>query len=390
MKNPDDEGVSSHTGRVRGAIRPGPDRERLPRPVRRGGRREHRLIQRQSSRRLHEPHETRHPDRGSEDPKRVGTNRMGAARDSNVLRPPVSIIRSGFFARQQRLPLGREIFYNQAMQRLSLLRQEVVGSADPKQAKALARFFKTGIGEYGERDVFLGLTVPQARVIAQRYGDLGFADIARLLRSKFHEERLIALLILVEQFGREDEKTQEKIFHFYLGHTAFVNNWDLVDLSAPKIVGAFLLQGTSRRGSKNMATRRSRKILWKLVASKNLWERRISIVATMSFVRVGQFADTLALCEKLLYDTHDLIHKAVGWMLREVGKKDVSTLERFLKKNAARMPRTMLRYAIERFPEAVRRKYLEIVRFDRDPSTRSLRRLGYGGQVGMTKRSGST
>lgn len=228
-----------------------------------------------------------------------------------------------------------------------LLQRESTRHGDPKRAKALARFFKTGIGEYGHGDVFAGIIVPQARKIAKRYGELALVDITRLLRSKIHEQRLIALLILVRQFERGDEKTRKKIFTYYLKHTRYVNNWDLVDLSAPKIVGAYLL-----------AVKVSAGVLERLASSKNLWERRIAIVATMSFIRAGRFAPTLALSKKLLYDTEDLIHKAVGWMLREVGKRNRKTLERFLEKNARTMPRTMLRYALERFGKRKRRKFL--------------------------------
>jgi len=174
---------------------------------------------------------------------------------------------------------------------------------------------------------------------------LELRDIIKLLRTDVHEQRLIALLILVDQFERGDEMKKKKIFELYLKNTAYINNWDLVDLTAPKIVGAYLLN-------------RPRMILYKLVQSKMLWERRIAVLATSAFIRVGQFDDILLLAEKLLADKHDLMHKAVGWMLREVGKRDEKTLEAFLEKFSKRMPRTMLRYSIEKFPEEKRKRIL--------------------------------
>jgi len=209
------------------------------------------------------------------------------------------------------------------------------------------RFFKMGKGAYGEGDVFLGIKMPQARALAQRYADkLPFSDITELLQSPYHEERLIALLLLVHLFKTGNLVQQKKIFTFYLTHTASINNWDLVDLSAHKIVGRYL--------EKN-----PRKILYTLARSHNLWERRIAIIATAHFISQNDFAETLAIAHLLLTDTHDLIHKAVGWMLREVGKKSIHTEETFLKKYYMQMPRTMLRYAIEKFPEEKRQRYLK-------------------------------
>jgi len=220
------------------------------------------------------------------------------------------------------------------------LREELEKFASPKKAKVYQRFFKTGVGEYGEGDVFLGLTVPQSRTIAIKYRGLEFVDIRILLQSKMHEERLIALLILVYRFNQKDKKENKekrRIFDFYLAHTKYINNWDLVDLSADKIVGQYLLD-------------KSKDILFRLARSKNLWERRISIVATYKFIKDGRYQETLTISKMLLNDQHDLIHKAVGWMLREVGKNcSQEVLEKFLKKNYQKMPRTMLRYAIERF-----------------------------------------
>jgi len=245
------------------------------------------------------------------------------------------------------------------------LRQELKSKANPKKAKLLQRYFKTGKGEYGEGDIFLGIAVPEIRKIAKKYKDLGFSaqsgsasggkDLRELLKSKIHEERLLALLILVEQFQRamleHSTSARDKIFNFYLKNTKYINNWDLVDLSAPKIVGEYLLRSASINGST--------RILYKLAKSKNLWERRIAILATYAFIRKNQFAEILKISEMVLKDKEDLIHKAVGWMLREVGKRSQTTLEKFLKKHASKMPRIMLRYAIEKFPEEKRTGWLK-------------------------------
>ena len=217
--------------------------------------------------------------------------------------------------------------------------------ASKEKAKLLQGFFKTGPGQYGEGDIFLGVMVPNIRLTVKEFADAPIAEVLKLLRSFFHEERLLALLLLVRKFEKGDEVVRKRIYTHYLKNTKYINNWDLVDLSAPKIVGPWL-------------DGRSRSLLYRFARSKYIWERRIAILATFPFIRKGDFADALALSETLLADDHDLMHKAVGWMLREVGKKDVVVLEGFLRKNYDHMPRTALRYAIERFPEAKRKKYL--------------------------------
>ncbi len=218
--------------------------------------------------------------------------------------------------------------------------------ADPAHAKLLARYFKTGPGEYGEGDVFLGLRVPPIRRVARECRALPPEDIERLLASRFHEERMLALFVMALQAGKADEAGRERLYRLYLANTRRINNWDLVDCSAPHVVGRHL--STRDRGP-----------LYELAASPSLWERRVAIIATMWFIREGDFADTLAIARRLLADREDLIHKAVGWMLREVGKRDLAAEERFLGEHAPAMPRTMLRYAIERFPEAKRQRYLK-------------------------------
>lgn len=207
-------------------------------------------------------------------------------------------------------------------------------------------FFKTSKGEYGEGDVFAGIKVPEQRQIAKAFFNLGYPAIKRLLSSKIHEERLIALLILVHNFEKRGDAEQEKIFNFYIKNRKGVNNWDLVDLSAPKIVGSYLIN-------------RDKKILYKFASSENLWERRISIISTYTFIKSNSYYHTLKISDILLNDKHDLIHKAVGWMLREIGKKDLAVEQNFLRSRYKRMPRTMLRYAIEKFPASKRKKYLE-------------------------------
>ena len=225
---------------------------------------------------------------------------------------------------------------------------------NPKKAEILQRFFKTGKGDYGEGDIFLGVMVPESRKIAQEFESLSLNDINVLLKSKIHEKRLIGLLILVKKFREarivENKNDMGKIYDFYLKSASqgFVNNWDLVDLTAPNIVGNFLLDKKNNRS-----------ILYKLVCSDSLWERRISIIATFEFIRNNDFDDCLRISKILLQDKHDLIHKAVGWMLRELGKRDRFVLEKFLKKHYKQMPRTMLRYSIERFEESKRQKYLK-------------------------------
>jgi 3-methyladenine DNA glycosylase AlkD len=217
---------------------------------------------------------------------------------------------------------------------------------DPEKAKILQKFFKTGPGEYGEGDVFLGITVPRLRTVSKECDGLAMGEVEDLLHSPIHEERLLALLTLIRKYEREDEGEKEKIYTLYLRSTRWINNWDLVDLSAPNIAGDFLMN-------------RSRKPLYKLARSAVLWERRIAIVATHRFIRERRFEDTLGIGEILLGDQEDLIQKAVGWMLREVGKRDQDAEETFLKKHCRLMPRTMLRYAIERFPAAKRELYMK-------------------------------
>jgi 3-methyladenine DNA glycosylase AlkD len=224
--------------------------------------------------------------------------------------------------------------------------QRLRGLACPKQAAILARFFKTGPGQYGEGDSFIGVRVPVTRKLARQFSGLPMGEVESLLHSAVHEERLLALVILVDQFKSADTAQRKRIYELYLANTAWINNWDLVDLSAPAIVGGYLLD-------------RSRKPLRRLAKSSSLWERRISIVATHWFIRRNDFADTLAIAAMLRDDAHDLIHKAVGWMLREVGKRDQAALEGFLNEHCRLMPRTMLRYAIERLAERKRLGYLK-------------------------------
>ncbi len=218
--------------------------------------------------------------------------------------------------------------------------------ADKGKAKVLQGFFKTGPGQYGEGDIFHGVTVPQLRKLARECQGTSIADAVRLLRSEIHEERLLALLLLVSRYAEGDDSAKKKIHAFYCENTRYINNWDLVDLSAPHIVGKHLAD-------------KSRKPLYDFARSRDLWKRRISIVSTFTFIRRNDFADTLNISGMLLDDRHDLIHKAVGWMLREVGKRSLAAEEAFLKRHYEEMPRTMLRYAIERFPEAKRQKYLQ-------------------------------
>jgi 3-methyladenine DNA glycosylase AlkD len=223
---------------------------------------------------------------------------------------------------------------------------EVRRLADPEKAKLLQRFFKTGPGQYGEGDVFAGITVPAIRKLVGKYRDISLGDTVKLLQSPVHEERLLALLMLVEKCRRGDDATRKRIYGLYLKNTRFINNWDLVDLSAGHVVGAYL-DGTDRAP------------LYRLARSKSLWERRIAILATFYDIRQGRPDHTLALADELLSDRHDLIHKAVGWMLREVGKRcSPDTLREFLRTRYRAMPRTMLRYAIERFPAGERAAYL--------------------------------
>lgn len=229
---------------------------------------------------------------------------------------------------------------------LIALRAQLKKLENPGQAKVYLRFFKTGKGEYGEGDKFLGIKVPVSRQIAKQFRDLTLPEIDGLLHSEIHEERLIALFILTEQYRKADETKQKLFYNFYLKNAKQVNNWDLVDLSAERVVGAYLFD-------------KDKKNLFKLANSNNLWERRIAIMSTFHFIKNASFETTFIIAEMLLKDEHDLIHKAVGWMLREIGNRNLAEEEKFLKKHYKIMPRTMLRYAIEKFPEQKRHAYLK-------------------------------
>lgn len=220
--------------------------------------------------------------------------------------------------------------------------------ASSGRAEVTRSFFKTGPGEYSEGDKFLGIRIPDLRALVKKADAVSLREALILLRSEWHEERLMALLLMERRFERASEElAQETIVTAYLANTRWINNWDLVDASAPPILGGWLLT-------------RNRSVLWELVVSENLWERRIAIVSTLTLIRAGDFRDSLRLAEKLLGDPEDLMHKACGWMLREIGKKDRDVLISFLENHAPRMPRTMLRYAIERFPELERKEWLTI------------------------------
>lgn len=222
---------------------------------------------------------------------------------------------------------------------LNELRKELREAASPERAKGAQRYFKTGKGQYGEGDIFIGVSNPRIRELSKKY-NLRFQELQELLDSEIHEERFIGLLILIRN------KNKEGAFRFYLKNTKRINNWDLVDVSAHKIVGSFLLD-------------RPREILYRLAKSDNLWEKRISIISCFAFIDDDDFDDALAIAEMLLNDEHDLIHKAVGWVLREIGKKDEKVLEDFLKEHYSDLPRTTLRYAIEKFEEGKRKKFLK-------------------------------
>jgi 3-methyladenine DNA glycosylase AlkD len=226
------------------------------------------------------------------------------------------------------------------------IKKDLEDLSDPAKAEFLPRFFKTLPGGYAEGDIFIGVTVPNIRTVARRYLDLPISQLKSLLHSCIHEHRLTALLILVDKFTKADAAGREKIVRFYLDNLKYVNNWDLVDLSADKILGAYLFD-------------KDRTILYELCDSGHLWSQRVSIISTFFFIRKGQFEDTFQLAERLLAHKHDLIHKAVGWMLREAGKRDKKAEERFLKNHYQAMPRTMLRYAIEKFGEEERQRYLK-------------------------------
>ena len=241
---------------------------------------------------------------------------------------------------------------------LSSVRRDIRKIATAERAASNKSFFKTAPGDYGHGDRFLGVTVPQLRTLAREYRNMPLKYVVQLLRSPWHEERLLALLILVDQYVRGNARARQEIHQMYLRNTRSINNWDLVDSSAAQIVGAHLETG-------------DRRVLQRLARSKSVWERRIAMIATYHYIRKRDFKDALAIAALLRRDEHDLIHKAVGWMLREIGKRDRGAEERFLRKHARWMPRTMLRYAIERFPPPLRRKYL-LVSHRRGAGTQSL------------------
>lgn len=243
---------------------------------------------------------------------------------------------------------------------VSIIYSELVSLRDEEKARVFPRFFKTGKGEYGEGDKFIGVTVPNIRAVAKKHADSALESIEPVLCSEWHEMRMCALLILVEKAKstrkakwlklhslQEAENRRKEIYDFYLNHTERINNWDLVDLTAPTIVGEYLLD-------------KDRSVIYELANSPCLWEQRISIISTLALIRNGEFDDTFLLSSMLMSHSHDLIHKSVGWMLREAGKRNKPRLMSFLDENAVRMPRTMLRYAIEKFTESERRYYMNL------------------------------
>ncbi len=226
------------------------------------------------------------------------------------------------------------------------LKKSIKNSADKEQSKILQRFFKTGRGEYGAGVIFLGIKVPVLRKIVKKNLDLTMKDLNEIINSPIHEERMAALMILVQRFPKSNEAEKEKIFRFYLKNTRYINNWDLVDLSAPQIIGGYLID-------------KDKNILKKLALSENLWERRIAMLSTFQFIKSNQYDIAILIAGKLLNDKHYLIQKAVGWMLREIGKRNILIEENFLLPRYKKMPRTMLRYAIEKFPDEKRIAYLK-------------------------------
>lgn len=239
------------------------------------------------------------------------------------------------------MPEPREPVFQQAIQELRAL-------ANPAKIPDYKRFFKTGRGEYGEGDEFLGIKVPDIRSVVKKFHpQLSLEDVKKIISSSFHEERMFALLLLVAKYKSKSnrQESKEQIYQFYLHHKKHINNWDLVDVTAPHIIGAYLLN-------------KERDILYQLARSPVLWDRRIAIISTFAFINAQQFEDTLQIADILLQDEHDLIHKAVGWALRNVGIKDLPAELDFLKPRYHIMPRTMLRYAIEKFEEGLRKKYL--------------------------------
>ncbi|MBI5048260.1 MAG: DNA alkylation repair protein [Deltaproteobacteria bacterium] len=233
--------------------------------------------------------------------------------------------------------------------KLLSIQNELRKLGNKKIAEHSQRFFKTGKGEYGEGDRFLGVRVPVLRKLARKYQGISIEQASRLLKSQFHEERLLSLLMLINIFKKTNEEDKEFIYTLYLNNAKFINNWDIVDCSAEHIVGAYLRE-------------RNKQPIYNLADSKSLWERRISIMSTFHFIKNNEFVESLRVSEILLHDKEDLIHKAVGWMLREIGKRNIMVEEGFLKKHCKTMPRTMLRYAIEKFPKERRKKYLRLGR----------------------------
>jgi 3-methyladenine DNA glycosylase AlkD len=220
--------------------------------------------------------------------------------------------------------------------------------SNKEKAKTFTRFFKTGKGQYGEGDKFLGIDVPTQRFVAKANIDITFSDIENVIQSKFHEHRLTGFIVLVYKYKKSKlEKEKKQIFNFYIKNIKWVNNWDLVDVTCPDIIGDYLFE-------------KDKKILFKMAKSNNLWHRRIAVISTFNFIKKKDFKDTIKIIQMLLNDKHDLIHKACGWMLREIGKRDENTLKNFLDKNVSKMPRTMLRYSIEKFDLNTRKKYLNI------------------------------
>ncbi|MDH5656047.1 MAG: DNA alkylation repair protein [Spirochaetia bacterium] len=232
---------------------------------------------------------------------------------------------------------------------LQNLKIELKSLADRKVAEHSQRYFKTGPGEYGEGDVFIGLRMPQIRSLAKKYSKLSFSDIENLLKSEIHEKRMLAVILLVNAYKKAAEPDQKKIYQMYFKNKKYINNWDLIDVSCPHVMGGYLYKN-------------DRSVLFKLAASGNLWDKRLAVMSTFYFIRNGDFNDSFKICEMLLDDEEDLIHKAAGWMLREIGKRNPKEEEKFLDRHAEKMPRTMLRYALERFSESKRKKYMSVKR----------------------------
>lgn len=232
---------------------------------------------------------------------------------------------------------------------MSTIQEELLALKNPERAEHSMRFFKTGAGQYGEGDLFLGLTVPLQRQIAKKHKDLTFEELSKLFESKYHEFRLCGCIILINQFQKSrEEQHKNRIYNFLLKHLKALNNWDLIDTTVPPIIGSHILQNPELKPQ-----------LYAWAHSKNLWEKRIAMLATFAFIRSGDFSDAIKIAEILLNDTHDLIHKAVGWMMREAGNKNLKVLEDFLEKHHQHMPRTMLRYAIEKLPQNKRAYYMK-------------------------------